>query len=542
MSAPDVLLAGRYRLVKPLASGGMGSVWEARDEVLQRPVAVKRLLNQPGLSPRDAEDAVNRAMREARITARLHHPNAVPVYDVVEQDGRPCLIMQYVPSQSLQHLLTEHEVLPAATVAGIGADIAAALAAAHLAGIVHRDVKPSNVLITEDGTAKLTDFGVSHAVGDVSLTSTGMVTGTPAFLSPEVARGASSNAASDVFSLGATLYAALEGQPPFGSGDNAMATLHRVASGKILLPRRSGPMTPLLSRMLATDPAERPSIVDVRNTLSALRDDLGSLGAMTQRMASSPAIATATLPVASALAGPRTERAPVAAAPLELDQTALDQMRGAGAQRNRPVPSGEPSENNPRRRRTPALIAVAAIALAVLVGLVLLNAGNGSSKASSTHTPATKAATPLATHSSTATHITTHAAAPPTVTTRATTPTPSATPTPQTGTPTAAQLAGAITSYYALLPGNTDAGWNRLTPNYQQTTSINRQSYDSWWGSIQQVQVSNASGTSPDRAVATITYTFKDGRVVVEQTAYRLVPQGGILKIDQSNVLSSQTQ
>src|ERR1700759_3040131 len=147
----------------------MGTVWEGWDELLQRPVAVKQLL--PPLGGEDAQVAIDRAMREARITARLHHRHAVPVYDVVEQDGRPCLIMQYVPSHSLQQILNDKGVLTPATVAGIGAELASALAAAHEAGIVHRDVKPSNVLITEDGSAKLTDFGVSHAVGDVTLTS-----------------------------------------------------------------------------------------------------------------------------------------------------------------------------------------------------------------------------------------------------------------------------------------------------------------------------------------------------------------------------------
>src|SRR5262249_12697536 len=159
---------------------------------------------------------VQRAMREARITARLHHPNAVEVYDIVDEGAGPCLIMQYVPSRSLQEIARDSGPVSPVEAARIGTQVAGALAAAHRAGIVHRDVKPGNVLIAEDGTAKITDFGISHAFDDVSLTSTGLVMGTPAYLAPEIARGASSNFASDVYALGATLYMAVEGRPPFG--------------------------------------------------------------------------------------------------------------------------------------------------------------------------------------------------------------------------------------------------------------------------------------------------------------------------------------
>src|SRR4051812_27330558 len=172
VTAVGDLIAHRYRLVQKIAVGGMGLVWEAWDELLLRRVAVKQLLTQPGLGEHDIVIARNRVIREARITARLHHPNAVTLYDVIDHDGHPCLIMQFVPSVSLSNLLREHGPLPLAVVSRIGADVASALVAAHAVGIVHRDVKPGNVLITDDGSAKLTDFGISHAVGDITLTAT----------------------------------------------------------------------------------------------------------------------------------------------------------------------------------------------------------------------------------------------------------------------------------------------------------------------------------------------------------------------------------
>ena len=232
-------------------------------------------------------------IREARITARLHHPHAVTFYDVVDDDGSPCLIMQFVQSRSLSAVLQERGTLQLAEVTRIGADVASALQAAHAVGIVHRDVKPGNVLITDDGSAKLTDFGISHAVGDVTLTSTGMVSGTPAYLAPEVARGGKSSFPADVFSLGATLYAALEGTPPFGTDTNPMAILHRVASGELIPPRRSGTLTPLLLRMMAPEPADRPGMGEVAFELTirpgrAVPDDDAETTVITAALVSAP--------------------------------------------------------------------------------------------------------------------------------------------------------------------------------------------------------------------------------------------------------------
>src|SRR5581483_6864712 len=191
------LIAGRYRLLALLGSGAMGVVWQAYDEVLHRIVAIKQLVLP--LGENDGDEVTSLVMREGRITARLQHPHVIAVHDVVEHYGYPCLIMEYLPSRSLAAVLYAHGVLVHEAVASIGNQISSALAAAHHAGIVHRDVKPGNVLLADDGTAKITDFGVSHAMGDLTVTSPGTVVGTPAYLAPEVAQGNSASFASDVF-------------------------------------------------------------------------------------------------------------------------------------------------------------------------------------------------------------------------------------------------------------------------------------------------------------------------------------------------------
>src|SRR4051794_27226801 len=348
----------------------MGTVWEAWDERLQRRVAVKQLHPQPGLNPADAQVAGERALREARNTARLHHPHAVPVYDVVDHEGQPCLVMQYLHAKSLQALLAERGALSGAEVARIGSEVASALEAAHQVGIVHRDVKPGNVLIEADGEAKLTDFGISHAHGDPSLTSTGVVTGTPAYLAPEVARGAPASAASDVFSLGSMLYTALEGTSPFGDGRNVMATLHRSASGQIEPPRRSGPLTPVIMRMLAVDPADRPSMADVASELRDLH--LRALDpaafAPTQNLASAPP--------------PRTP-------PPSSSTVVLPPARPVG-----PIGPVLPPSPPPRDRgNRGVLIAASVIAALILGGLVALlladTGDSGSGAGGSSSSPAT---------------------------------------------------------------------------------------------------------------------------------------------------------
>ncbi|TQM82600.1 hypothetical protein FHX81_5008 [Saccharothrix saharensis] len=300
MSNDGRVIAERYRFLDRIGSGAMGVVWRAQDERLGRIVAIKQLLLAPSLDEREQDEAIQRAMREGRIAAKLHHPNAIAVYDVVEENGAPCLVMEYLPSYSLADTMAEHGPLDPVEVAQIGMQAAAALAAAHAAGIVHRDVKPGNVLLADNGLVKITDFGISRASDDVTVTKTGLIAGTPAYLAPEIARGQDPTPASDVFSLGSTLYAAAEGEPPFGLSENTLGVLHAVAAGRINPPTVDHPLTDVLLRLLNYDPADRPTMAQARDMLSAVAHGrnpslTGLLPASSPGFAPVPAGATAVL-------------------------------------------------------------------------------------------------------------------------------------------------------------------------------------------------------------------------------------------------------
>ncbi|WP_345001747.1 serine/threonine-protein kinase, partial [Tsukamurella soli] len=269
---PDYLVSGRYRLESKIGGGGMGAVWLAHDELLDREVAAKQVISTAGMSDDTAAEMRQRAMREGRIAARLSHRNAISMYDVALDQGEPWLVMEYLPSRSLAQVLHMTSTLPEKQVAQIGAQIADALAEAHDSGIIHRDIKPGNILIAnrgrQSGMVKLTDFGISRAKDDVQLTQTGVITGTPAYFAPEVARGEEPNEASDLYSLGATLYTAIEGVPPFGSDDNSLVLLHRVARGKINPPTHGGPLMTVILAMLEPDPRRRPTLAQARDRLA----------------------------------------------------------------------------------------------------------------------------------------------------------------------------------------------------------------------------------------------------------------------------------
>ncbi|MFF2508561.1 serine/threonine-protein kinase [Streptomyces sp. NPDC058067] len=234
----------------------MGTVWRARDDTLGREVAVKEVRAPAGLPTSEVERMYARLEREAWAAARVSHRNVVTVYDVATQDGRPWVVMELVRGLSLSDLLDAEGPLPPRRAAHIGAEVVSALRAAHEAGVLHRDVKPGNVLIANDGRIVLTDFGIATVEGSSALTMTGEVVGSPEFLAPERALGRTPGPESDLWSLGVLLYAAVEGRSPFRQ-DTPLGTLRAVVDEEFPAPRRAGALAPVIEGLLRKDPAER---------------------------------------------------------------------------------------------------------------------------------------------------------------------------------------------------------------------------------------------------------------------------------------------
>jgi len=260
------VLARRYHLQRVLGRGAMGAVWEAEDTFLRRTVAVKEVVLPGSLSPEERAVSCERTLREARAIARLGHPNVVTLFDVLDEDSRPWVVMELVPSRSLAEVIKEDGPLHPLRVATVGLAILGALEAAHAAGITHRDVKPGNILLGHDGRVKLTDFGIARAAGDDTITGTGLLVGSPSYIAPEIVKGLEAGAPADMWGLGATLYAAVEGRAPFSGGD-AMETLSKVVQEPPSPYEKAGPLVPALDAMLEKDPVQRARPVDARRAL-----------------------------------------------------------------------------------------------------------------------------------------------------------------------------------------------------------------------------------------------------------------------------------
>ncbi|MEU6413908.1 protein kinase [Microbispora sp. NPDC046933] len=290
------LVGGRYQLMEPIGRGGMGVVWRAHDQLLDRAVAVKEVRYDSAMGD-ELSDLNRRTMREARAAGRLTHPNVVVVHDVIEEDDRPWIIMQLVPSRSLGQVIREDGPLSPERTVEIGLQILDALRAAHRQGVLHRDVKPENVLLTEDGRVVLTDFGIARLEADSTMTRTGLV-GTPAFIAPERLRGEAAQRESDLWSLGATLYTAVEGKPPHDRG-MAMATMHAVLNEDPAPPRRAGALGPVLLRMLAKEPADRPGYDELTRLLKRASRELSPPPSRPAAAPAEPAPARSTTPEAA---------------------------------------------------------------------------------------------------------------------------------------------------------------------------------------------------------------------------------------------------
>ncbi|WP_158844676.1 serine/threonine-protein kinase [Saccharothrix deserti] len=537
MSDDGRLVAGRYRLGRRIGSGAMGIVWQAHDERLHRTVAVKQLLLQPGLAEADTDEAKRRAMREGRIAARLQHPHAIAVYDVAEDDGQPWLVMEYLPSKSLSTALSERGTLPPREVASIGSQVASALAAAHNAGIVHRDIKPGNILLGDEGTVKITDFGISRATGDVTVTATGMLAGTPAYLAPEVAKGYDPGPPSDVFSLGSTLYAAIEGAPPFGLNENTIALLHQVASGKVVPPKQAGPLTALLMRLLRAEPEDRPTMAEAREALAAVAAGRAAPEfpvAMPKSHPPSWQGAPVQAPATRALnpVPPATPNNPphaatrVAPVPAQAQAPAPQRQMSNGnpPPPDRPFGRSRPiaARGGPIKSKRSAAVTALAIAGAAVVGILLasmLSGGDNPSDDQATG-PTTSTTAQEAGGEASVTPPKKPVNPPLTITVD---------PTPQ-------QQEQTVRDYFSLLPENVDEGFSRLSDK-MKAASGGIAGYKSRWDQVKSVSLDEVSQNADYAYIVVISYQMKDGSRTSERKLVGLAWRGQSLFIDKEDPL-----
>ncbi len=410
-TAEGRLLARRYRLGGVLGRGGMGTVWRAVDETLGRTVAVKELRFPNAIDEEEKRRLITRTLREAKAIARIRNNSAVTVFDVVDEDDRPWIVMELVEGKSLAEVIREDGVLTPRRAAEVGLAVLDVLRSAHREGILHRDVKPSNVLIGKDDRVVLTDFGIAQVEGDPSLTSTGMLVGAPSYISPERARGHKPGPAADLWSLGGLLYAAVEGSPPYDKG-SAIATLTAVMTEPLDPPKNAGPLTDVVYGLLAKDPAQRLDDAGARALLTrvvnAPEEADGHAAAPPEQTRVIPLPASPPPPPATAPRPLAQPKDPAAAARV---RGALRSVRNAAAaataEKRTPEqgPSGEraavPAAPGGRRpapvrapltdvvpRRTLVIIAVVA-ALAVLSTVLVLALGGGDDNGAKGSTPGT---------------------------------------------------------------------------------------------------------------------------------------------------------
>lgn len=493
------MLADRYELDHEIGRGGMGAVWLGRDTVLGRVVAIKQI----GMTHGAVAPDLDRAEREAHLAARVNHHNVVAVFDLVDDDGHQWLVMEHVDGPTLAALIAEQGRIAPDDLAPILRQVAGALAAAHAHGIVHRDVKPSNILLTHDGTAKLSDFGVARAQADAALTQTGLVTGSPAYLSPEVATGRNATTASDVWSLGSTMFHALAGHPPYEVGDNVLGAMYRIVNEEPPRLAEGGRLADLVGRMMQIDPDARPTMAQIEEEL----DDTGvpPTVQVPAALAVDPEATRVTSPPTAAFApvdddgGPPTELTGPIDAPTPPVATQPVAPQPVTPQPVAPRPDRRAPRDDDHGRRN-ALIAAAAVA-AVVIALVLAISQRGGDD------PAPAAASKEPTSTGTA---------------------PSPDPTSQAPTdqaPTAAELEGFASDYLTAASNDPEQGFAMLTPDYQ-AESGGLKGYKGFWGKVKDVDVQSVQG-DPDAMTVSYRYSYDfKGDRVTEDVTLRLVPSG----------------
>ena len=453
------MIAGRYRLGREIGRGGSGTVHLAVDEVLGRQVAIKRIGMIPGSDDVERE----RAEREARLAAALNHPHVVSVFDLVDEADVRWLVMEYVDGKTLSERVQSSGPLEAAEAAALIGQTADALVEAHARGIVHRDVKPSNILIA-DGSAKLNDFGIARSADDASLTQTGLVTGSPAYLAPEVASGSSATPASDVWSLGATLYHAVTGSPPYDVGDNLIGALYKIVHEDPPRLPDHHPMAGLLTRMLTHDPEQRWSMQQVRDELGRIaRGDRSSV--------------TAAAPPAARAAG----REPTGVLPMV-------------------QPSPVPQEARAPRRHW-GWIAAAAVAAVAAIVTAYVWAGRGTPEASADDSSESSRTSSTDEPTSTST------------------PEPSAEEIRQ-------QMDAFISSYLATVTSDPRAAFDQLTPEFQESSG-GYDGYIGWWSKVQSAELASIESNPSDRTVAyTVNYQMRAGGTTTSRVRLQLQREG----------------
>ena len=485
------MIAGRYTLGAEIGRGGMGAVWRGRDEVLMRTVALKKI----GVAPGGITPDARRAEREAKLAAKLNHANVVAVFDLVEETGddgqsHQWLVMEYVEGTDLSELIRQRGRLSPDEVAPILAQVASALAAAHGAGIVHRDVKPSNILVAPEGQVKLSDFGIARTSADPALTQTGLVTGSPAYLSPEVASGQQATPASDVWSWGATLFHALEGRPPYQIGDNLLGALYRIVHEEPPRCEAAAWLAPALAGTMTRDPAQRWSIATAQDFLEA--------GPRAQPVAASRG-GLADIGLAGVdVAEPRRTRS--------YDDDGATQVLPLGATTTAPppaapAPAGDPPSGDVPSRRWP-LVLGAILALVVVVVVAFAIGMRGGEGDDDTGSPST-AGTDTASSSSSAEE------------------------------PTEAGMADFLRTYIATASSDPAEAFDMLTPAFQQESN-GLTGYEQFWGDVRSATVLDVSA-DPDTLEVRYTYRYTKppGPPKEDDVVLRLTFEDGTYLIDQ---------